>query len=298
MTADVVPPVYDLRVVDASRLLVDASAAYGATVEVPAGPVTDQTTEEYAEAQRQLNARKTLDFVLPQIDAVQARSVLDVGCGIGTMVTTLRQRGLDAYGVDLCGLQARWLRAALPTERFFIVGPDSLCLPFRDASLDFAFTLGVIEHVGTTDGHADRRADYHAVRRQWTREIFRTIKPGGAMLLAGPNRGFPVDVAHGLDSHASGLERWLSARLSVSLHKTWGEGFLWNYADVDRYLGGNGYTVQALSVARYVLHSRVPVPLRPLVRAYVEHLPARLLGTGFNPWMAVLVRKTATGAEV
>lgn len=291
MRAGAVSPAYDLRVVDPSRL-VGRGSAYGATVDVPAGTVMDQTTDEYAEAQRQLNARKTLDFVLPQIEAVQARSVLDVGCGIGTMVTTLRERGLDAYGVDLCGLQARWQVAGLSPEHFFIVGPESLRLPFRDDSLDFAFTLGVIEHVGTTDGHADRRADYHAVRRQWTREIFRTLKPGGAMLLGGPNRGFPIDVAHEPDSRASGVERWLSARLGASVHKTWGEGFLWNYADVRRYLDGCGYGAQPVSVARYVLHSRVPGLLRPLVKAYVDHLPARLLGTGFNPWMAVLVRKT------
>ncbi len=290
-------PAYDLRIVDASRLR-GLAASYGATVENALGDLADQTTDEYAEAQRQLNARKTLDFVLPQIEALQARSVLDVGCGIGTMVTTLRQRGLDAYGVDLAGLQTRWRHAELPADRFFIVGPDSLSLPFRDGSLDFAFTLGVIEHVGTTDGHADRRADYHAVRRQWTREIFRTLKPGGAMLLAGPNRGFPIDVAHDLDSRASAPERWLSARLGASLHKTWGEGFLWNYADVHRYLKGCGYSAKPLSVARYVLHSRVPGVLRPLARAYVEHLPSWLLGTGFNPWMAVLVCKLPSAGSL
>jgi SAM-dependent methyltransferase len=284
-------PDYDDRVID-SRRLVGAHAGFGSTVEGAHAELQDQTTDEYAEQQLQLNARKVLDFILPHLKANGARTVLDVGCGVGKMVTTLSEQGYESYGVDLSGLQARWRQLQMPSRSLFVVGPDELVLPFHDRSLDFAFTLGVIEHVGTTDGHADRRPDYHAVRRQWTREVFRTLSVGGCMLIAGPNRGFPIDVAHGLDSRAHPVERWLSATAGVSVHRTWGEYFLWGYRDVPRYLQGLPHEITPLSVRDYVHHSRVPRLLRPLVKAYVDHLPRGLLGTGFNPWMAVLVRRT------
>ena len=143
----------------------------------------------------------------------------------------------------------------------------------------------MIEHVGTTDGHADRRPDYHEVRRQWVQEIFRILMPGGHMLLAGPNRGFPIDVAHGLE------ERILSGWLGVSVHKTWGSNFQWGYADFHLYLSEHSYSVMPLSIASYVHYSRVPGLLRSLVKSYVDRLPAYLLGTGFNPWTAALIRK-------
>ncbi len=283
--------VLESAAIDAGRF-VGRTSGYWATVSGSLD-LPDLTTDDYADAQLQLNARKTLDFVLPVIRAAGARSVLDVGCGVGKMVTTLREEGLDAFGVDLSGLQNRWKRLDMPVSRFFVVGPEQLSLPFRDDALDFAFSLGVIEHVGTTDGHADRRADFHAVRQQWTREIFRTLAPGGHMLLGGPNRAFPVDVAHGLDSRASAMERRLSRWARASIHRTWGDNFLWGYEDIGRYLEGEAFEVTPLSVAPYLHYSRVPRLFRGLVKAYVEYLPVFLRGTGWNPWMAVLVRKTA-----
>ena len=283
---------YDLRLIDTLRLKGRASG-YGTTVPGGHTRLEDVTTDDYAAEQLAMNAQKAVDFVLPIIRRVGAQSVVDVGCGVGRMVTTLHGMGLDAYGVDLTGLQSRWQHLNVPKDRFFLVGPDQLQLPFRDRSLDFAFTLGAIEHVGTSDGNADRLPDYHARREQWVREIFRTIKVGGSMLLAGPNRGFPVDVAHGLDSQSSAWERWLSAKAGASIHKTWGPNFLWAYADVHRYLRGCDHTVQALSVRNYLHYSRVPALLRPMVRTYLNHRPSPLLGTGFNPWRAALVTRTA-----
>jgi SAM-dependent methyltransferase len=283
------PSNIDELIVDQMRL-VSATSGYQSTISSNLD-LPDLTTDDYADTQLQLNERKALDFVLPLIRNTGARSVLDVGCGVGKMVTTLTTEGYNAYGVDLSGLQNRWKHLNLPSSHFFVVGPEELSLPFHDNSLDFAFSLGVIEHVGTTNGHSDRRPDFHEVRRQWTQEIFRTIAPGGHILLAGPNRSFPVDVAHGLDSRANGVERAMSRWLGASVHKTWGENFLWGYPDFRRYLAGHPYSLTPLSVASYLHHSRVPRSLRFLVKAYVDYLPKSLLDTGFNPWTAALIQK-------
>lgn len=251
----------------------------------------DVTTDDYAAAQEAVNARKTLDYLLPRARARGARRVLDVGCGVGTMVRTFEQQGFEAYGVDLPGLHRHWQRLGLSTDRMFVVDPDQLRLPFADGAIDFVFTLGVIEHIGTTNGHSDRRPDYHAVRRQWLREVFRVVRPGGAMLVAGPNRGFPVDAAHDLDTRSSALERWLSRRVGLSVHRTWGAYFLWNHADVRRYLDGLPCTIEPQSVEGFLSFGRAHGALQGLLGAYVRHLPRALWGTGFNPWVMALVTK-------
>lgn len=255
----------------------------------------DVTTDEYAADQEEVNARKTIDYLLPRVRAAQARSVLDVGCGVGAMVRTFLEGGYDAYGVDLPGLHRHWTRLGLPEERMFIIDPGALRLPFADGSIDFVYTLGVIEHVGTSNGHSDRLPDYHARREQWLRELYRVVKPGGSMLVAGPNRKFPVDMSHDLDTRSSGLERWLSRKLRVSVHRTWGEYFLWSYADVHRYLRGLPYELEPQPVAGLLGCGRVPRLLRPAAQAYVDKLPKSLHGTGLNPWMMALVRKASNG---
>lgn len=253
----------------------------------------DITTDEYAANQEDVNVRKTLDYLLPRVKGAGARSVLDVGCGVGAMVRTFLGMGYDAYGVDLPGLHRHWTRLELPQERMFIIAPDHLRLPFADGSVDFVYTLGVIEHVGTSNGHSDRLPDYHARREQWLRELYRVVRPGGRMLIAGPNRKFPVDMSHDLDTRASRVEKWLSRKLKVSVHKTWGEYFLWSYADVHRYLKGLPYRIEPQPVAGFIGCSRVPGLIRPLVQGYVDHLPKALHGTGFNPWVMAMVHKPA-----
>lgn len=252
----------------------------------------DATTEEYAEDQREHNAFKVQSYLVPILERTNSKVILDVGCGVGAMVTTLCELGYDAYGIDLLGLEKFWSRLNNPRERFYIVDPFSFDLPFCDQVFDLAFSFGVIEHVGTSNGHSDRLPNYHEMRREWIREIFRTVKVGGHLLMGGPNRNFPVDVAHGLDSRSSGLERMLSKVVGASVHKPWGDYFLWSYRDMHRYLEGLSYELEALSIDGLVAFGRVPALVRPLVRAYVHYMPQSLLETSLNPWMMALVRRT------
>jgi len=270
--------------------LVSVVRGYASTA-IAAEAAPDSTTDDYAADQQKVNVRKTIDFLLPIVRQTGACSVLDVGCGVGVMVDTLCQHGLDAYGVDMAPVARYWAAHALSPQHFAVVDPHTMQLPFADGVLDFVFSFGVIEHVGTSDGHADRLVDYHAIRQQWLHEVLRVIKPGGFLLIGGPNRNFPLDVAHGPDSRASRFERWLSERLRVSVHAPWGDNFLWGYGDLARYLSGRNYSLRGLSIADYVGFSRVPGLFRWAVRVYVRYMPETLLATGFNPWLMALIRK-------
>ena len=273
------------------RCLVLTAHGYYAVSEDIAALRRDVTTEDYAAAQNDYQAAKTRSFVLPVLRELPATRVLDVGCGIGGMVETIADAGYEAFGVDLIGLDRRWRDLERSTERFFVVDPMRFALPFADGAIDFAFSLGVIEHIGTTDGHSDRRPDWHEMRRDWLREVFRTLPVGGRMLIGGPNRGFPVDVAHGLDSQAAPWERWLSARLGRSVHRIWGDNFLWSFGDLTRYLDELAFKVEARSVDGLLDFGRVPATLRALVKGYVRNLPRVLLGTGMNPWMLAVITR-------
>jgi len=248
--------------------------------------------EDYAADQERENAGKVERYLAPILSGLGARRVVDAGCGVGAMVERLLELGFDAHGFDLQEQTPIWARAGRSRERYLVTDPLELALPLDDGSCDCVFSFGVLEHIGTENGHATRRADYHAIREQWTREVFRVIRPGGHLLLGGPNRRFPVDTAHGLDSRATAAERWLSRRVGVSIHSPWGENFLWSYGDVRRYLAGLPYRMEGLSVHGLANYSRVPAPFGALARAYVKHLPKPLLATGLNPWVMALVQKT------
>jgi SAM-dependent methyltransferase len=266
-------------------------AGYPVMVTDTTTPVYASLIEDYAARQKRDNVAKTHDFLVPILRSIGANRVLDAGCGLGTMVMTLLEMGYDAYGFDLLESVPHWIEQKLPSDRFIVTEPLDLRLPFEDAVFDAVFTFGVLEHVGTSDGHATRRPDYHAIRREWTRELFRVVRPGGYLLLGGPNRGFPIDTAHALDAEAGRLEHALSRLAGVSVHRTWGKNFLWSYRDVRTYLDGLQFTMTPLSVKHLANFSRVPGPVRAVARAYVERLPNFLLGTGFNPWVMALVRR-------
>jgi SAM-dependent methyltransferase len=112
---------------------------------------------------------------------------LDVGCGTGANGPVLAERGLFAVGLDaspvplgLAGTGERGHAARLRG--------DAAHLPFADASLDLVVALDVLEHLPD-----DRAA---------TREIFRVLRPGGALIAFVPALrllwGFQDEVAHHL----------------------------------------------------------------------------------------------------
>lgn len=266
-------------------------SGFGTMMDGQVEELFNSTTDEYANDQSEVNVGKTHDYILPFLKKYNAKKVVDIGCGVGTMTDTIANEGYESYGVDLVTLSRYWEKLDLDRDRFFLADPYRFELPFENDSIDFVFTLGVIEHVGTSNGHSDRLPNYHEIRKDWLREVFRIVKPGGRMLIGGPNRNFPIDTAHGPDTRCSAFEQRLTDKVGATVHKTWGENFLWGYSDIHQYLEGLPYSMEGQSVEGLVHFSRVPGPFRKLAELYVKHLPKSLLATGFNPWMMALVEK-------
>jgi SAM-dependent methyltransferase len=122
-----------------------------------------------------VNQRYFVHYV--QQTAAKGATVLDYGCGDGTIVRLLRAEGYDAHGVDIHwpGAGDRDLRgndlAASGLVRYFEEGGR---LPFEDDFFDVVISNQVFEHVVPLEA---------AVR-----EIARVVKPGGVSYHHFPSR--------------------------------------------------------------------------------------------------------------
>lgn len=104
-------------------------------------------------------------------------SILDYGCGAGTIVQKVRDKGLDAYGCDVFyegGDYSSQVASDL-MESGIIKRMNGDRIPFDDASFDLVINNQVMEHV----------PDLEAVLT----EISRVLKPGGKVLSLFPDRG-------------------------------------------------------------------------------------------------------------
>src|SRR5438067_1441068 len=84
-------------------------------------------------------------FLLPLIEKLDVKRLLEVGCGSGILPALLRDHGYDAHGIDP--------DFDLETSNYysFLKHGTGLQLPYRDSEFEFTYALEVIEHVGTID---------------------------------------------------------------------------------------------------------------------------------------------------
>ena len=105
--------------------------------------------------------------------------VLDNGCGIGLYVRHMQDQGGQVFGLEYDHEQAVEARALSD----LILRSAGEQLPFPDSTFDLILSHEVIEHV------QDDRASI--------KEMLRTLKPGGRMVIFCPNRGYPFET-HGI----------------------------------------------------------------------------------------------------
>jgi SAM-dependent methyltransferase len=242
----------------------------------------DPTTEECAAIQEHCGLRQYEVYVEPWLQQGDATIVLDAGCGVGRGVMAMRDSGLTAVGVDVGGVADYWQQKNLPPEAF-VVG-DVTALPFHDSIFDAVISLGVAEHIATLDGRLT--SDWKYKRARYANELCRVTRPGGRILLACPNKRFPIDVQHGPNG-----SRWrmkVFERFGVNIHPIWGTYYLPGYDDLNRWFGKD--RIRALPLKNYFGFSALDRPGIPgvagrLARAWVDAIPAGLRTTALNPYV-------------
>ena len=114
--------------------------------------------------------------------ALENRTILDVGCGLGMYTAAFRRYSADVYGVEV-----ERERAVQATERAKGVAQAvGEALPFPDNTFSVVFSHEVLEHV--------------ADDRQVVREAVRVTRPGGYLVVFVPNRLWPWET-HGVYWH-------------------------------------------------------------------------------------------------
>ncbi|MDQ6782925.1 MAG: class I SAM-dependent methyltransferase [Actinomycetota bacterium] len=248
----------------------------------------ESTDDTYAHTQESGGRRVYDAYLEPWLREIGADSVLDAGCGIGSTVQAMREGGFDALGVDMRGVTRYWQEAGHDPDAF-VVG-DVIALPFPDDTFDAVLTLGVIEHVGTTTGHVTLDDGWRQAREAFTAELTRVTRPGGRILVACPNKWFPLDVQHGPTDEGTPapLRAKVFDRFKVNVHPTWGAYHLASYGDLADWFGRD--RVHPLPLTGYFGFSALDRPNMPSVlawaaRSWVDRLPAGLRRTPLNPYV-------------
>jgi SAM-dependent methyltransferase len=117
------------------------------------------------------------EYLQPYIDTVNkyarpGSKILDAGCGNGLSAYMLSQHGHWVIGTDISSFFLAEA-ASLQNGRLKYQACDALDLPFADRSFDVVCSSELIEHV--TDAH------------RTLSEMMRVLKPGGILVILGPN---------------------------------------------------------------------------------------------------------------
>ncbi len=165
--------------------------------------------DEIARAEDPDYIQRPLGRVIERFVPIADRVVLDFGCGCGASSIALARLGAArVYGVEpdatFAEIARRRVEESGLDERVRIHHvPDTTHLPLPDGAMDLAVCNAVLEHIPP-----QRRAAH-------LREIWRTLRPGGHLIVAEtPNRLWPKD------HHTTGL--WWVPYMPL--------GLAWRYA--------------------------------------------------------------------
>lgn len=150
---------------------------------------------------------KHLRILDTYLAGLEGKKVLDVGSGTGGFVVAASLHGAVVYGLDLFAgfeqgdIELAKKRAACYHLKIGQIRASALNIPFLDNSFDAVINVGMFEHIIG-----------RVARSVIIKECIRVIRPNGVFLLiAHPNRGFPLDLHYGFLPFVN----WLPRRLRL-----------------------------------------------------------------------------------
>jgi SAM-dependent methyltransferase len=118
------------------------------------------------------NLLTNLEF-LAQIDLLKPQDrILEIGCGIGTVVHELSKKGHDVIGTDISGEAIEYGRKKYSDISLEVQAAE--ILPYEDESFEVVLSFDLFEHIAAIDKHIS--------------EVRRVLLPGGYYLFQTPNR--------------------------------------------------------------------------------------------------------------
>ena len=128
-----------------------------------------QHNQEYAEFLASWDVsfyQKYIDNLVP--DSLDD-SVLDVGCGVGQVVGSLLQKGVNGHGVDVSHPNIEQAQRYSDLCQVY----DGKVLPYPDSRFGVVGAFNVLEHVEEPE--------------RFLEEIIRVTRPGGKIVVSSPN---------------------------------------------------------------------------------------------------------------
>jgi ubiquinone/menaquinone biosynthesis C-methylase UbiE len=105
-----------------------------------------------------------------EFSSSRGKTVLDVGCGNGWVLSHFARHGAVTVGVDITEAGVELCRTRFKNQKLkgdFVVG-NAEALPFPDNSFDVVSCMGVVHHTSNP--------------QKAVSELFRVLKPGGRLL--------------------------------------------------------------------------------------------------------------------
>lgn len=205
-----------------------------------------------AVGKEQRGALETNRSFIKRIDIIkQGMHVLEIGCGIGTIVNDLHLFGCDVVGIDIANKAIEYGQKKYPDIKLEVGVAEQF--KFETESKDVVLSFDLFEHIIESDKHLD--------------EVFRVLKPNGYYLLQTPNKYsnaiYSTIKSHGFGwkiSHPS-LHSYRELRNRFNKH-----GFNCNFIKMDPV---NKFTLQKFNglgplkwIFKHLVFSRLPLDLQ------------------------------------
>ena len=118
------------------------------------------------------NLQTNLQFLAQTNVLKPGDKVLEIGCGIGSVVFELSKQGYDITGTDISGAAIAYGLKKYGDIRLEVQAAETL--PYDDASFNVVLSFDLFEHIARIDRHVS--------------EVRRVLQPGGFYLFQTPNK--------------------------------------------------------------------------------------------------------------
>ena len=137
----------------------------------------DKKAEKYDDGYEGRLSEKFYDLVTENVSLSEDMSILDMGCGTGTILYRLSQKcSINGYGIDVEEKMLEQARKKCPDMQILNCSCDDT--PFEDGSFDAIVACMAYHHFPDKDG--------------FSKECARLLKKGGRLYIADPKLPLPI----------------------------------------------------------------------------------------------------------